>query len=219
MGASARATPHTVSAHMLYENYDPYILHEPGGHLDVTQAHYTPLDARQVRVEGSIWVPSDTYRVKIEGVRKVGYQTVSLVLIRERRYVQNIRAWCADIQEKCIAKVAERLGSAFDLELRIIGLDATLGPLDPAPLSGSEVGVMGICTAPTEQQSVEVAKMLNPYLLHHPLDEQEEMPTFAFPFSPPELQRGAIYAFCVNHLLELTDPMDAFKLEVEEVTP
>ncbi len=219
MGAAARATPHTVSAHMLYENYDPYILHEPGGHLDVTQARYIALDERQVRVEGSVWVPAETYRVKLEGARKVGYQTVTLALIRDDRYVQNIRAWCADIHEKCTAKVAERLGGAFDLELRVIGLDATLGPLDPAPLSGSEVGVMGICTAPTEAQSVEVAKMLNPYLLHHPLDPQEEMPTFAFPFSPPEMRRGAVYAFCLNHVLELANPMDAFELVVEEITP
>ncbi len=40
----ARATPHTVSAHMLYENSDPFILYEPGGHLDVTGSTYTAPD-------------------------------------------------------------------------------------------------------------------------------------------------------------------------------
>ena len=34
MAASAVCTPHSVSAHMLYENADPFILHEPGGYLD-----------------------------------------------------------------------------------------------------------------------------------------------------------------------------------------
>ena len=78
---------------------------------------------------------------------------------------------------------------------------------------------MGIVTADTEATSREVAKILNPYLLHHPLTEQEEMPTFAFPFSPPEMARGQIYEFCLNHVLTLDDPMEAFTLTVEEVTP
>ena len=38
MATDARCTPHSVSAHMLYENSDPNLLHEPGGILDVTQA-------------------------------------------------------------------------------------------------------------------------------------------------------------------------------------
>ena len=49
----AAATPYTVSAHMLYENADPYILHEPGGYLDVRKARYTAVEERSVRVEGS----------------------------------------------------------------------------------------------------------------------------------------------------------------------
>ena len=62
MAETSRATPHTVSAHMLYENSDPFILYEPGGHLDVTNAEYTALDAKRVRVTGSKWIPSDRYR-------------------------------------------------------------------------------------------------------------------------------------------------------------
>lgn len=217
MGAEARATPHTVSAHMLYENSDPYILYEPGGHLDVTDSSYVALDDRRVRVTGSQWIVADRYTVKLEGARHVGYQTASLALVRDPRYVENIRAWCDDIQTKCTAKAAERVGGVFTMELRIIGLDATLGSLDVAAQSGSEVGVLGIVTAETEALSREVAKMLNPYLLHHPLTEQEEMPTFAFPFSPPEMSRGAIYEFCLNHLLEIDAPMDAFQLSVEEI--
>lgn len=217
MGAEARATPHTVSAHMLYENSDPYILYEPGGHLDVRGASYTALDDRQVRVEGSAWVPSDTYTVKLEGARLGGYQTVSLALVRDPHYVAHIREWCDDIHAKCSAKARDRVGGEFTLELRLIGVDATLGPLDTTPVVGSEVGVLGIVTAPTEAQSREVAKMLNPYLLHHPLTEQEEMPTFAFPFSPAEMSRGAIHEFCLNHVLVLDDPMSAFTLTTQEL--
>ncbi len=218
LGTTACATPHTVSAHMLYENADPFILSEPGGHLDVTQAVYTALDARRVRVTGSTWVAAERYTVKLEAARPSGFQTVSLVTIRDPRYVQNVQTWCDDIIAKCSAKARARLGGDFSIEMRVIGKDATLGALEPDPQTGSEVGVMGIVTAPTDAAAREVAKMLNPYLLHHPLSENEEMPTFAFPFSPPEMPRGAVYEFCLNHVMTLNDPMEAFALTTQEWT-
>ena len=217
MGQNARATPYTVSAHMLYENSNPLQLYEPGGHLDVTGATYTALDDRRVRVTGSTWVPSDAYTVKLEGARCGGYQCVSLALIREARYVQNIETWTEAVEENCRQKAQERIEGDFTLELRIIGLNATLGAQDVNAQIGTEVGVLGIVTAPTEMVAKEVAKMLNPYLLHMPLTDDEEMPTFAFPFSPNEMNRGEIYEFCLNHVMELDDPMQAFSLTIERV--
>ena len=217
MGQNARATPYTVSAHMLYENSNPLQLYEPGGHLDVTGATYTALDDRRVRVTGSAWVPSDTYTVKLEGARCGGYQCVSLALIREARYVQNIETWTKAVEENCRQKAQERIEGDFTLELRIIGLNATLGAQDVNAQIGTEVGVLGIVTAPSEMVAKEVAKMLNPYLLHMPLTDDEEMPTFAFPFSPNEMNRGEIYEFCLNHVMELDDPMQAFSLTLEQV--
>ena len=219
MAEAAAATPYTVSAHMLYENSDPYILYEPGGHLDVRGAVYTPLDARRVRVEGSQWVPG-RYTVKLEGARIAGYQTVALALLRDRRYVAQAREWAADVQARVSAQITERMGLApdeFTLELRLIGVDATLGALENRLGQPVEVGVLGIVTCPTEGQAAEAGKMLNPYLLHHALTEDEPMPTFAFPFSPAEMQRGALYEFCLNHVMELDDPMSAFQLDLHEV--
>ena len=217
MGQNARATPYTVSAHMLYENSNPLQLYEPGGHLDVTGATYTALDDRRVRVAGSTWVPSDTYTVKLEGARCGGYQCVSLALIREARYVQNIETWTKAVEQNCRQKAQERIEGDFTLELRIIGLNATLGAQDVNAQIGSEVGVLSIVTAPSEMVAKEVAKMLNPFLLHMPLTDDEEMPTFAFPFSPNEMNRGEIYEFCLNHVMDLDDPMQAFSLTIERV--
>lgn len=219
MHAEAAATPYTVSAHMLYENSDPFILHEPGGHLDVTASEYQALDPRRVRVEGSKWVRG-RYTVKLEGARVVGYQAVGLAVIRDRRYVQNARAWAADVTRQVSDKIRDRMGLAaedFTVELRLIGVDSTLGSIENRQEVPIEVGVLGILTCPTADQAAEAAKMLNPYLLHHPLTEDEPMPTFAFPFSPAEMQRGELYEFCLNHVMELDDPMSAFRLTVEEM--
>ncbi len=217
MAENARATPHTVSAHMLYENSDPFILYEPGGHLDVRAAQYTALDDRRVRVTGSRWVPSDTYTVKLEGARPVGYQVVTLALLRDQRYVAAASGWAIDIRTKCSAKIGERMGlspAEYSLELRLIGKNASFGPLETRNSAPAEIGVLAVVTAQTRTLAREIAKTLNPYLLHHPLTQEEEQPTFAFPFSPPELERGAIYGFCLNHTLRLSDPMEAFTLEV-----
>jgi hypothetical protein len=214
----AYATPHTVSAHMLYENADPFILYEPGGYLDVTDATYTALDDRRVRVTGSNWTPTQPYTVKLEGARPAGFQMVVLALLRDRHYVQNAQAWADDIVEKCTAKARDRLGlDNFLIEIRLIGQSASFGGLETRKSDPVELGALTFVTAPTEALASEIAKMVNPYLLHHQLTVEEAMPTFAFVSSPPEMNRGQIFEFALNHVLELEDPMDAFSLEVLDI--
>ncbi len=220
LGAKARATPQTVSAHMLYENSDPFLLHEPGGVLDVREARYIALDDRRVRVEGSVWRPGP-HTVKLEGARIAGHQTISLTLLRDRRYVAHARDWAADITARAQNDVEERLGlsrDAFDIQMRLIGLDATLGELEHRIGDPVEVGVLAIVTAPAPDQAAEIAKILNPYLLHHALSAEEPMPTLAFPFSPAEVPRGPLYEFCLHHVLALDDPMAVFRLRSDEVS-
>ena len=216
----AKASPHTVSAHMLYENSDPFILYEPGGCLDVTGAKYEALDDTRVRVTGSQWIPSEVYTVKLEGARPAGFQSATFALLRDRTYVENAPAWAADIVAKCCAKVRDRIGLAeeeFHVEIRLIGHSASFGELETRTSDAVEIGALGIVTAKTEELAGEISKMLNPYLLHHPLTKGEEQPTFAFLFSPPEMNRGQTYEFALNHVLTLENPMDAFRLEVHDI--
>ncbi|MGC3938429.1 acyclic terpene utilization AtuA family protein [Roseobacter sp. EG26] len=216
----AHASPHTVSAHMLYENSDPFILYEPGGHLDVTAAKYSAVDGTSVRVEGSEWVASDRYTVKLEGARPAGFRTVVMALLRDPHYVANAALWAKDIEGKCRAKVIERMAldaEDFTLELRLIGHSASFGALETQTATPFEIGVIGIITAPSEAQAAEIGKLLNPYLLHHPLTQEEEQPTFAFLSSPPEMHQGQVYEFALNHVLHLNDPMEAFGLEVIDI--
>jgi hypothetical protein len=216
MAADAAATPYTVSAHMLYENSDPLILNEPGGYLDVSDAKYTALDERIVRVEGSRWVDTTPYTVKLEGARRVGYQTVSMVMVRDGRYRAHIEDWVAALKASFASKAAVRQLDDVTLEIRIIGHNSTLGRLENATGQPNEVAVMAIFTSPSQDRSTEAAKLLNPDLLHLPLTAHEPMPTFAFPFSPPEMERGELYEFCLHHIMTLDDPISAFRLDVTE---
>lgn len=219
MAKGAKATPRTVSAHMLYENADPHMLYEPGGYLDVSEAKYEALDDHRVRVTGSHWRPSDNYTVKLEGARHAGFQTVSMVQIRDAHYVANIEQWIESISSTCLPMIEQQTKGAYRVDFRLVGANATLGPLENKKPQSHEIAVLCLITAETQDLANEVAKLLNPYLLHHPLTKDEPLPTFAFPYSPPETPRGAIYEFALNHVMTLNEPMEAFRLEILDVGP
>jgi Acyclic terpene utilisation family protein AtuA len=215
----AACTPHSVSAHMLYENSDPFILSEPGGQLDVTDARYTALDARRVRVTGSRWVPG-RYTVKLEGALLVGYQTSILSILRDPHYVMHVHKWIDQLRAYLTDQIATRLrldADAYSLEFRLIGVNSVLGGMENRRSEPVEVGVLGLITAATAETAAEIGKLINPYVLHYPLTTDEELPTFAFPYSPAQSERGAFYEFALNHVMELADPMEAFRLAVCEV--
>ncbi|NBN77636.1 acyclic terpene utilization AtuA family protein [Microvirga tunisiensis] len=220
LAETAACTPHSVSAHMLYENSDPYQLYEPGGYLDVRGARYTALDERRVRVEGSRWVKG-AYTVKLEGARVAGYQTTILAILRNERYVKGARAWIERLSAFLEGEIRSRMGlepgEAYTLEFRLIGVDAALGELERRQGDPVEVGVLGIVTATSQMQAAEIGKLINPFVLHYPLTDHEELPTFAFPYSPAQSDRGALYEFALNHVMDLDDPMSAFRLVVTEV--
>ncbi|WP_417626344.1 acyclic terpene utilization AtuA family protein [Pararhodobacter aggregans] len=219
MAETALCTPHSVSAHMLYENSDPFQLYEPGGYLDVRGANYTALDARRVRVEGSEWVPGP-YTVKLEGARAAGYQTTIMAVLRQQHYVTHAQEWADKLQAFLTAQITERMGLTppdYTLEFRMIGVNGALGALENRQGQPAEVGVLGIVTAATQEIASEIGKLINPWVLHYPLTEDEELPTFAFPYSPATTDRGPLYEFALNHVMALEDPMSAFRLTVSEV--
>ena len=218
--ADARCTPHSVYAHMLYENADPFVLTEPGGALDVTRARYRPVDDRSVRVTGSEWVPSDTYTVKLEGAGLAGFQTTLMAVLRDRRYVENAGRWVDRLERFLNDEIPDRTGCDgrdFALDFRIIGRDAALGALETRAGDANEVGILCTVTAATQETAHDIAKLANPFLLHFPLTDDEELPTFAFPYSPAETDRGPLYEFRLHHALVLDDPMSAFTLDTLEL--
>lgn len=215
----ARCTPYSVSAHMLYENADPFILLEPGGELNVKNSHYHPISEKRVRVEGSAWTNSDVYTVKLEGAKLAGYQSAIMSILRNRRYVNHIIEWVKQLETFINNEIENKTNFSIDemgFNFRLVGLSGALGELESYQSSPTEVGVLCIVTASSQQIANEVAKLINPYLLHFPLAD-EDLPTFAFPFSPAEFELGPLYEFCLNHVMELDDPMEVFRLELLDV--
>src|ERR1700712_2952223 len=105
LSASNSCTPRTGSAHMLYENSDPFQLIEPGGVLDVTASRYIALDDRTVRVDGSRF-DLRPYSMKLEGASGGAFQTIMLVGIAAPDVMAEIDRFVAQMKQHLRARVA-----------------------------------------------------------------------------------------------------------------
>ena len=213
-------TPHTVSAHMLYENSDPFQLHEPGGMLDVTNARYEAIDERKVRVTGSQFL-SRPYTMKLEGAARGGWQTLMLVGIQDRKVLANIDLFMRRMHEVLTALVDKAMGKAagnYHISLRPYGWNAVSGlPVRSDIAPPPEIGLLFVATAQTQELATQIAKTCNPWFFHLPLEEAQGLPSYGFPFSPAELERGQVFEFKLNHVVSVADPMELVRTRFVEV--
>lgn len=93
----------SVAAHSLYEKADPYLMHFPGGAIDLRATTFEQLTPRAVRVRGTRFVKAPQYTLKLEGARRVGYRTIAIagardpgLLARLDDYLANVRARVAE---------------------------------------------------------------------------------------------------------------------------
>lgn len=205
-----RCTPHSVSAHMLYENSDPFRLTEPGGVLDVTRSVYTAASDRLVRVTGSEWDPKP-YTMKLEGAAGRRYQTVMLVGIQDPVVMGRVD----EFHDKMLAALYHRARSTipdvgdFHISLRMYGWNGVSGDRPPEGTPPPrELGVLFVATAETQELASQIAKACNPYFFHYPLEMDKELPSYGFAFSPADIDRGPVFEFMLNHVVHVDDPLE-----------
>jgi hypothetical protein len=216
-----RCTVETVSAHMLYENSDPFRLAEPGGVLDVTDAHYVAIDERRVRVTGSRW-EQKPYTMKLEGAGGGPFQTMMLVGIEDPDVLADVDGFVARMERGLRERIARTMGedTTIDISLRPYGWNAVSGR---TPAEGTapprEIGLMFVATASTQALATEAARVCNPLFFHFPVREGNELPSYAFPFSPAEIERGQVFEFHLNHVVHTSSPSELARTRWVEVLP
>lgn len=211
LSAQNRCTPQTVCAHMLYENSDPFELIEPGGILDVTGARYEAIDERSVRVTGSRFL-ARPYTMKLEGAAGAAFQTIMFIGIQDRAVLREVDRFLTQMHFHLTARVKDTMGhrvGEFDISLRPYGWNAVCGPgVNAATTAPHEIGIMFVATAATQELATQIAKTCNPMFFHMPLHRDTELPSYAFPFSPAEIERGQVFEFKLNHVVHVDDPME-----------
>jgi hypothetical protein len=216
LSSKNRCSINSVSAHMLYENSDPYRLTEPGGVLDVTRAVYSQVDERRVRVTGSVWEPKP-YTMKLEGAGAGPYQTISLVGIEDPQVLANLDLF----QDRLVAELRQRIDRTFgaeageyDVSVRLYGWNAVSGRKMPADATvPHEVGALLVITAATQELATRMSKTVNPIFFHFPLSPELKQPSYGFAFTPAEIERGQVYKFHLNHVVETRDGLELTRTE------
>ena len=219
-----RCTPQSVASHSLYENADPFHLIESSGTLDLTQSRYEAISEHTVKVCGSTFVPAQRYTVKLEGAELAGYQSIVIGSVRDPFIIRQIDDWTQRLIVKIHARVnmvyGDRLKPAdYVLNIRIYGKNGTMGPLEPVnEILSHELCLLIEITAPTQDIASTIAGIVRHQALHLPIPEWSGLITaLACPYNPAHLDRGAVYRFNINHVVEPDDPYEMFPMELMEV--
>jgi hypothetical protein len=214
-----RCTTVSVAGHSLYERGDPCLQPGPGGMNDLTQAVFTQLDERRVKVTGSRFVPDARYRVKLEGAEKVGYRSIVLVGIRDPFMIDALDALFEDVR----SRAETRFGMAakgVQLNFSVYGRNAVMGRLEP--VTGAhphEVAVLIDAVAPEQELATGVAMFVRGTLQHASYPGiRNTAGNMAYPFSPFGVPLGPAYRFAVYHLMPLDDPCECFPMTLENVS-
>lgn len=221
---SFSCTPLSVASHNLYETASPYELIEPSGTLDLRACRYQALDERRVLVTGSDFQPAERYTVKLEGVKISGYSCLFLGGIRDPFILRQLDDWLARLETALRQRFADLHGMEvsrrYKLLLRRYGIDGVMGHLEPNPACGHEVGLMLEVVADTQELAWGLTKTAAHLALHFPIPEWSGLiSTLAFPHSPPEIQRGPVFEFVLDHVVEPGSPTEMFRLETTDVGP
>jgi hypothetical protein len=215
-------TPQSIASHSLYENADPFRLVECSGTLDLTQSRYEALTPRSVKVSGSRFIPAQRYTVKLEGAEKAGYQSILIGSIRDPFIIRQIDDWTARLEEKIHSRVRMVYGDRLKPEdyllfIRVYGKNGTMGALEPVKeIRSHELCLSFEVTAPTQEIASTIAGITRHQALHLPIPEWSGLITaLACPYN--HLDRGAVYRFNVNHVVEPDQPCEMFPMELFEI--
>ncbi len=212
-----RCTVTRVSAHTLYENPEPYRLKEPDGTLVTDKCRFEQLEERVVKVSGSRYEPADTYTVKLEGVRPVGYRTVFIAGIRDPILIAGIDDFVRSCRER-IERDVGALGiepSDFTLSVHLYGKNAVMGELEPeADGPVHELGLLLDVLGRTEDISRAVLAKSRYAFLHTDFPGRMCISgNLAIPFSPSDMHVGPVYEFNIWHVMACDDPMECVRME------
>ena len=217
LSAQRICTPESVAAHTMYEQGNPFLIHEPDGVINVREADFRQVDRQTVRVAGSRFTSSGrNLKIKLEGARRVGSRAFTMAGVRDRHVIESLdyieHAVTAAVRRNIDATAAER---GYQLHFRYYGKDAVLGELAPAGPLPSEVGILIEAIAPTQALASYVLSLARSSYLHCPFPGRKATAgNLAFPFSPSDFEGGDVYEFSVYHLMAVADENALFPVDM-----
>lgn len=212
-----RCTTTSVAAHTLYEKTNPLELPGPGGVLSLKETTFSQFSDTAVQVKGSKYIPAETYTVKLEGAKKVGYRTVSIAGCRDSIMIKQIDDIIAAVENR-VKNNFQRQGYDYQLYFHIYGKNAVMGELEPTPHPGHELGIVIDAVAKTQETADTICSFARSTMLHYGYPGRiATAGNLAFPYSPSDFKAGEVYEYSIYHLLEVQDPVKLFPIKMLEV--
>jgi len=211
-----RCTPLSVAVQALHENASP-VLHRE---LDTAGCEITAVSERATRVSGMRWAPRP-YTIKLEGAEKVGYSAIVFAGTRDPGLVEGIDGFLDDVRASVAAKVATfgvRPGD-YRLVFRLYGKNGVMGEWEPRRRDAAhEIGILAEAVAQSQESASAVIAVARATLLHTDFAGRMcKEGNMAFPFSPSDIERGAVYRFSLRHVVAPNDPYEMFPIEYESI--
>lgn len=215
-----RCTPLSIAVQALHENASPVIRYEPGGVLDSSNCKIEPVTDRIARITGMEWKPMP-YTIKLEGAEKVGYSAIAFAGTRDPGLISQLDSFMDTIRESVAVKITA-LGispDTYEIILRLYGKNGVMGAWEPMKeTTPHEVGILVEAVGQTQEIANAALALARVSLLHTDFPGRMcKEGNMAFPFSPSDIERGAIYKFSLQHVVHVDDPLQMFPIEYEMV--
>jgi len=209
-------TPQSAAAHALYERSEIYQSIQPGGILEKSNSKYEAVDAKTTRVTGSKFIVKTPYTVCLEGVRRVGFRSVTIMGIRSPRMIEQIDDILAEARE-----IETRLfGSegSVCIYFHLFGKNAVLKDMEFLQHPSQELGLVADIVADTQELAHQVAEDLWLRLSFWRYEgRQTTAGNCAILFSPNVIDAGEAFEFSIYHALPLNDPCEVFPMQIIQV--
>ena len=214
-----KCTITSVSAHTLYEKTDPYHLPGPGGVLNLKQCVFTQATESKVKIENTKFEKSETYTIKLEGAKLVGYRTVSIAGVRDPIFIKQMDEIISGVKERLSSNFNKTSSDDYRLLFRIYGRDGVMGELEPnREAQPHEVGIVIEVVAKTQELADTITSFARSTLLHYGYPGRVATAgNLAFPYSPSDFRTGEVYEFSIHHLLQIKDPTAVFPIKWEKI--
>lgn len=208
-----KCTTLSVAAHTLYEKTNPYELPGPGGKLNLHATKFDQLTENKVHVKGTKFEPTDEYYVKLEGVRKVGYRTISCAATKDPIMISKIDDIVASVKHR-VEDNFKHYGMDFFLDFKIYGKNGVMAMFEGVESSvGDELLIIIEAVAQTQEQADTICGFARSTMLHYGYEGRiSTAGNLAFPFSPSDCHVGEVFEFNVYHLLRVDDPVKPFPI-------
>jgi hypothetical protein len=212
-----KCTVRSVAAHSLHERENPFEERMPGLTLDLSDAVFEQVDERTVRSSGAR-IRRDPYTVKLEGVRSLGFQSVTIMAVRDPAAIAHLDqiiegSW--EFVKRVV--VGDLRGARAEAAWHVFGRDGVLGVAEPnrGTAIAHEVVVMITVLADDQKTADRVGYAFGKRMFQADFPGRHtQSGNVAFPTQPITISAGESFGFHIWHLLPLEDPCEPFRTNV-----